>query len=42
MLIGSASFTRGALDLAKYNEVELVEINELRGLLLSHLGENWS
>ncbi|MFA5009048.1 MAG: restriction endonuclease [Candidatus Paceibacterota bacterium] len=42
MLIGSASFTRGALDLANYNEVELVEINELRGLLLSHLGENWN
>lgn len=41
MLIGSSNFTRGALDLASYNEVELIGKNELQGLLLSHLNESW-
>lgn len=41
MLIGSSNFTRGALDLASYNEVELIGKSELQGLLLSHLNESW-
>jgi len=41
MLIGSSNFTRGALDLASVNGVELIGKKELQGLLLSHLEENW-
>lgn len=41
MLIGSSNFTRSALDLASYNEVELIGKSELQGLLLSHLNESW-
>ncbi|MDD4409987.1 MAG: restriction endonuclease [Candidatus Pacebacteria bacterium] len=41
MLIGSSNFTRAALDLASYNEVELIGKSELQGLLLSYLNESW-
>jgi HJR/Mrr/RecB family endonuclease len=41
MLIGSSNFTRAALELASYNQVELIGKSEIQGLLLSHLGESW-
>ena len=42
MVIGTADFTREAVDLARANNVELMKKKQLQELLLLHLNQNWT
>lgn len=42
IVIGTSNFTQQAIDLAKMNNVELVEKKQLQELLLFHLNESWT